>query len=75
MISISSFSIIKNDIIISFFFTREARMMRSSTIFAIQNIENPTLLEKSIDEIKKFQKKYLKDHKGSVELNLLKNLF
>lgn len=76
IISITSFSIIgngRNNITFRLKFntdklsTREARMMSASTIFSMQNIDNKTSLEKAIEEIKKFQKQYLKDHKGSVK--------
>lgn len=76
IISITSFSIIgngRNNIIFRLKFntdqlsTREARMMSASTIFAMQNIDKETSLEKAIEEISKFQKKYLKENKGTVQ--------
>lgn len=77
IISITSFSIIgngRNNITFRLKFntdklsTREARMMSESTIFAMQNIDKTTSLEKAIEEIEKFQKKYLKENKGSVKM-------
>lgn len=76
IISITSFSIIgngRNNITFRLKYnsdklsTREAKMMSASTIFSMQNIDKETPLEKALEEIKKFQKKYMKENKGSVK--------
>lgn len=77
IISITSFSIIgngRNNIIFRFKYNtdkiskREADMMSASTIFSMQNIDKDTPLEKAIDEIDKFQKKFMKENKGTIKM-------
>ena len=46
--------------------TREAQLISDSTIWAMQNLEPQHSLEKCLDEIKQFQSKYLKEHKGTI---------
>lgn len=76
IISITSFSIIgngRNNIIFRLKYnsdklsTREAKMMSASTIWSMQNISNDTSLEKAIESISQFQRKYMKENKGSVK--------
>lgn len=76
IISITSFSIIgngRNNIIFRLKYnsdklsTREAKMMSASTIWSMQNIDNSFSLEKAIEEIGKFQRKYMKENAGSVK--------
>ena len=45
---------------------REAKMMSASTLFALQSIDPSTPLEKAMDEIRSFQKNYLKNNKGTI---------
>ena len=77
IISITSFSIIgngRNNIIFRLKYNtdkiskREAQMMSASTIFSMQNIKKDTPLEKAIEEIQKFQKKFLKENKGTIKM-------
>lgn len=77
ILSITSFSIIgngRNNVIFRLKYNtdklskREAEMMSASTIFSMQNISKNTPLEKAIEEIDKFQKKFMKENKGTIAM-------
>lgn len=46
--------------------TREAQLISDSTIWAMQNIDTSHTLEQTVDEIRQFQNKWLREHKTNV---------
>lgn len=47
--------------------------MSASTIFSMQNISKDTPLEKAIEEIEKFQKKFIRENKGTIRMYMKNN--